>query len=49
MIGDSKNDIFAAKDANIKSIGVTYGYGKNIKIYKPDLIINHFKELLTVI
>ena len=49
MIGDTKNDIFAAKDANIKSIGVTYGYGKNIEVYKPNLIINHFKELLTVI
>ena len=49
MIGDSKNDIFAAKNANIKSVGVTYGYEKNIKNYKPDLIVNHFKELLTLI
>ena len=39
MIGDSKNDIFAAKNANIKLIGVIYGYGKNIKNYRPDFIL----------
>ena len=42
MIGDSKNDILAAKNANIPSIAVTYGYNysEDISIYNPDFIID---------
>jgi phosphoglycolate phosphatase len=51
MIGDSKNDILAAKNAGIKSIAVNYGYnyGEDISIYKPDIIINDFKKLLELV
>ena len=51
MIGDSKNDILAAKNAGVKSIAVNYGYnyGEDVSIYKPDIIINDFKKLLEVV
>ncbi len=51
MVGDSKNDILAAKEANIKSIAITYGYnyGEDINKYNPDIIIDNFTKLLKVI
>ncbi len=47
MIGDSKNDILAAKSAGIDSVGVTYGYNYDVPIsdYSPDLVIESMKEL----
>ena len=51
IIGDSKNDILAGKNAGIKTIAVTYGYnyGEDISIYKPDFIIDKFDKLLEVL
>ena len=51
MIGDSENDILAAKNANIKSIAVTYGYsqGVDIKELKPDFIVNSLKEIKDIL
>ncbi|WP_394224162.1 phosphoglycolate phosphatase [Alteromonas gracilis] len=48
MVGDSKNDILAAKAANMQSIGLTYGYnyGENIATYNPDWVLNSFSEIL---
>jgi len=48
MIGDSKNDILAASSADIESIAVTYGYnyGEDISIYKPDVVVDTFAEIL---
>lgn len=48
MVGDSKNDILAANASIMQSVGVTYGYnyGEDIGVYKPDIIINNFGELL---
>ena len=48
MIGDSKNDIIAAKNANIPSIAVTYGYnyGEDIRKYNPDFIIDDILKVL---
>lgn len=48
MIGDSKNDILAAKAANMQSIGLTYGYnyGENINRYQPDYCLDSFADLL---
>lgn len=45
MVGDSKNDIIAANNANIESIALTYGYNYNedISIYNPTLKIDEFK------
>lgn len=50
MVGDSKNDILAAKAANIKSIGLTYGYnyGESIATYQPDWVFDSFSEILTL-
>jgi len=47
MIGDSKNDILAAKAADIESVGVTYGYnyGEDISIYVPNLVIDDFLKI----
>ncbi|MEN8304432.1 MAG: phosphoglycolate phosphatase [Campylobacterota bacterium] len=48
MIGDSKNDILAAKAANIQSIAVSYGYnyGEDIRVYKPDFTVDNFSGIL---
>ncbi|TKB03688.1 phosphoglycolate phosphatase [Alteromonas portus] len=48
MVGDSKNDILAAKAANIKSIGLTYGYnyGESIATYQPNWVLDNFSDIL---
>lgn len=50
MIGDSKNDIYAAKSAQMDSIGVTYGYnyGEDIMTYKPDIVVTDIEQILEV-
>lgn len=51
MIGDSKNDILAAKSAGIESIGVSYGYnyGEDISVYNPNLVVDDFSDILKVL
>ncbi len=51
MIGDSKNDILAAKAANISSIGFTYGYnyGEDIRKYQPHWCFDTFADFLAEI
>ena len=51
MIGDSKNDILAAKAANIDSVGLTYGYnyGEDINQYQPQWCFDTFSELLSAL
>jgi len=51
MIGDSKNDILAAKAAKMHSIALTYGYnyGENIANYQPELVIDDFADLLSIL
>lgn len=51
MIGDSKNDILAAKAANIDSVGLTYGYnyGEDINQYQPQWCFDSFAELLVAL
>lgn len=51
MVGDSKNDILAAKNADCHSFGLTYGYnhGEPISDSKPDFIADNISELLTVV
>ena len=49
MIGDSSNDIIPAKTLGMKSIYVTYGYGKIENSIKPDYVIDCFNEILRVI
>ena len=47
MVGDSKNDILAAHNAGIPSIGLTYGYNynENIADYNPTIVVDRFAEL----
>ena len=47
MIGDSKNDILAAQNSNMESIGVSYGYNynENIADYNPTIVVDSFVEL----
>ncbi|PKF51533.1 phosphoglycolate phosphatase [Enterovibrio nigricans] len=51
MVGDSKNDILAAKNAGFVSVGLTYGYnyGEPISDSAPEFVAAHFNELLTVL
>ncbi len=51
MIGDSKNDILAAKAANMDCIGLTYGYNydEDLAIHQPNHLFNSFTDLLTVL
>jgi len=49
MLGDSSNDIIPAKTLGMKSIYVTYGYGKIEGSIKPDFVINCFDEVLRVL
>lgn len=48
MVGDSKNDIIAAQNANMHSVGLTYGYNydEDIAVYHPDFVADEFKQLL---
>jgi len=48
MIGDSKNDILAAKAAGMQSIGVSYGYnyGEAISAYEPETVVDDMYEII---
>ena len=48
MVGDSRNDILAAKAAGMRSVGVSWGYnyGEDIADCGPDAVIGRFDELL---
>ncbi|WP_354625171.1 phosphoglycolate phosphatase [Psychromonas sp. MME2] len=49
MVGDSKNDILAAKAAKMDSIGLTYGYnyGEDIGLHQPEAVLTHFADIVT--
>jgi len=51
MIGDSKNDILAAQNAGMESIGLTYGYNynENIEDYNPTIVLESFSNLQKVL
>lgn len=51
MVGDSRNDILAAKAAGARSIGLTYGYnyGEDIGLCGPDAVCNDFSEILATL
>lgn len=48
MIGDSRNDLLAAKAAETKSIAVSYGYHQNedLRSYAPDLMVDSLADLI---
>lgn len=51
IIGDSKSDILAGKNAEIDTIAVTYGYDKpeNLISLNPTYVIDDFGKLLEII
>lgn len=51
MVGDSRNDILAAKAAGVVSIGLTYGYnyGEDIALSGPEAVCEHFSDILTIL
>lgn len=51
MVGDSKNDILAAKAANMESIGLSYGYnyGEDIGLHKPEAVFNDFSDIVATL
>ena len=48
FVGDSENDIKAAKAAGCLSVGLSYGYnyGESIALSEPDLVLHQFTGLL---
>ncbi len=48
MVGDSKNDILAAKACGMDSVGVSYGYNYDVSIseYNPNLVIDNIKDII---
>lgn len=48
FVGDSRNDIQAARAAGCCSVGLTYGYnyGEPISLSEPDYLFDQFNELL---
>ncbi|WP_457605257.1 phosphoglycolate phosphatase [Nitratifractor sp.] len=48
MVGDSRNDILAARAAGIDSVAVSYGYNYDepIESYEPKVVLKRFEELL---
>ena len=49
MIGDRSYDIEAANEIDIKTIGVTYGYGKKEEFEKASFIANSPYEIINII
>ena len=49
FVGDDKNDIVAGKNANIKTVAVSYGYGKVEQNWNYDYLIDSPGELLAFI
>lgn len=51
MVGDSKNDILAAKNAGCYSFALTYGYnhGEPISDSKPDYVADQLAEILEIL
>lgn len=51
MVGDSENDVLAAKAAGMRVVGVTYGYnyGRNIADSNPDWVLDNIDGLLDLL
>nr|BDT26913.1 HAD family hydrolase [Bacteriovorax sp. HI3] len=51
IIGDTEADILAGKNASVRTVGVSYGYGdpSRLKEMQADYIIDHPNELATIL
>lgn len=46
MVGDSEIDVECGKNAGVKTVGVTYGFGgEHIRNFSPDFVIDNISEL----
>lgn len=46
MVGDSRTDVDAARNAGVPVVGVTFGYtDAPIETFAPDAVISHFDQL----
>lgn len=45
MVGDSRNDLLAARAANFMAIGVRYGYGGDLDEVEADALLDSLTEL----
>lgn len=48
MVGDSSNDILAARNAGMRCLYVSYGYSdaQTVKTLEPDVVIDSFAEMM---
>jgi phosphoglycolate phosphatase len=51
MLGDSKSDVTAARNAGFQIVCMSYGYnhGEDIRNYSPDAVIDSMEELKTLL
>ncbi|MCX8711142.1 phosphoglycolate phosphatase [Gilliamella sp. B2969] len=51
FVGDSQNDIMAAKNAHCPTVALSYGYNYGISIATsdPDFLFDDFKDILTLL
>ncbi len=51
MLGDSKSDVTAARNAGFQIVCMSYGYnhGEDIRNYNPDAVIDSMEELKTLL
>ena len=51
MVGDSGNDILAARNAGIRSVCMSYGYSdaETVKMLKPDVVLGSCAELMDLL
>jgi pyrophosphatase PpaX len=50
LVGDTCQDIDTARNAQVRSVGVTYGFlGPAIQKCNPDMILSRFSDLLSVL
>lgn len=51
FVGDSRNDIIAAQEAQCPCVGLTYGYNYGVSIAdsKPDYTLDNFADLLSIL
>ena len=49
FVGDDKNDMVAGKNANIKTVAVTYGYGNVESDWNYDYLVDQVEEILELI
>ena len=51
MVGDSSNDIIAAQNAKMRSVGLTYGYNysKPIKLFNPTYVLDDFSKIKEIV